>query len=291
MKLNLLPTHVSKESATKVAWMATGIMSIAAVAAGIFAVGYSSTKLSEAKKRDDDAKPAYQAALDTSKKADDIMASSVVIDRNVKLAKAMNEHNTKYPDLFQEVLRYVPSFFRVNSISAAPLGADQCTVTMQGVMQSYQQYADVMLAMLRIPGATNVTRAGFTDGRATVPSLSEQDQVGYPVKPGEPPLPSDPRARLDELVARASNPPTGFQNIGGFGQPVDQKGAMPDWSLTTITVTLGRNIQTPNPRATLTSQGGAGGGQKPGTGGGFTPPNPQGPKTTQSSTTGGGGGK
>lgn len=270
MKLNLLPTHVSKESATKVAWLATGVMSLAAVAAGIFAVGYSSNEKSKAMARDAEAKPAYDTAVKTSARADEIMASSVVIDRNVKLADAMIKHNSKYPELFREVLSYVPSFFRVNSIAAVPTSADSCTVTMQGVLQNYQQYADLMLAMLRIKGATNVTRAGFTDLRPVVPPLREQDQIGTPVKPGEGPLPSDPRARLDELVQRASQPPTGFLNANGFGLPADQKGAMPEWSLTTITVTLNRDITTPNPRATLTSQGGAGTGT--GGGSGFTPP-------------------
>jgi len=39
--------------------------------------------------RDSDAKPAYDTAVKTSARADEIMASSVVIDRNVKLADAM----------------------------------------------------------------------------------------------------------------------------------------------------------------------------------------------------------
>jgi len=270
MKLNLLPTHVSKESATKVAWLATGVMSLAAVAAGIFAVGYSSNEKSKAIARDSDAKPAYDTAVKTSARADEIMAGSVVIDRNVKLADAMLKHNYKYPVLYHEVLSYVPSFFRVNSIAAAPSSAESCTVTLQGVLQNYQQYADVMLAMLRIPGATNVTRAGFADLRPVVPALNEQDQVGTPVKPGEGNLPSNPRDRLDALVSRASQPPTGFLNVGAFGLPADQKGAMPEWSLTTITVTLNRDITTPNPRGTLTSQGGANTGTGGGTG--FTPP-------------------
>lgn len=252
MKLNLLPTHVSKEGQTKIAAIVSIGMSLAAIAAGIFAVGYSNSELAAAKQRDEEAKPAYEAAMKTSADADAIMASSVIIDRNVKLAKAMDAHNSVYPALYQEVLGHCPSFFRVVSIQAVPTGPEQCTVTLQGVLQSYQQYADIMLAMLRIKDATNVTRAGFTDGRPVVPALTEQDQVGLPVPPGGSNLPSDPRAKLEEMVARASQAPTGFLGTT-FGQPVDQKGAMPDWSLITLTVTMKRNIQTPNPRATLTS--------------------------------------
>jgi len=274
MKLNLLPTHVSKEGQTMVAVIVTSVVSLAAIIAGIFAVGFSSTALATAKERDSAAKPAYDKAMETSVKADEIMASSVIIDRNDKLAKAMIAHNTVYPALYKEVLSHCPSFFRVVSITAVPAGPASCTVTMQGVIQSYQQYADIMLAMLRIKGATNVTRAGFADGRPVVPPLNEQDQIGTAVLPGQAGLPSDPRDRLEEMVARASQAPTGFLGTT-FGQPVDQKGAMPDWSLITVAVTISQNIQTPNPRATLTSQ--IGGTTAPAAGGGgFAAPGPVG---------------
>lgn len=274
MKLNLLPTHVSKEGQTKIAVIVTSVLSLAAIGAGIAAVAFSNKELADAKQRDQDAKPAYDQVVAIAKKADDIMAGSVVIDRNVKLANAMMAHNTVYPNLYAEVLSYVPSFFRVNTIQAVPNGT-ATTVTMSGVIQSYQQYADIMLAMLRIKDATNVTRAGYTDPRPVVPGLSEQDQLGTAIRPGEPALPSNPQDRLDALVARASQAPGGFQGVGGFGASTDVKGAMPDWSLITVTVTLNRNIQTPNPRATLTSQGGATNAPA-NTGGGFTPPTNQG---------------
>ncbi|MBL8065357.1 MAG: hypothetical protein JNM34_05805 [Chthonomonadaceae bacterium] len=257
MKLNLLPTHVSKEGQTKIATILSGVIALGAIAAGIFMVAWSSNELSAAKQRVEEAQPAYEQAVNTSKRADEIMASSVVINRNLKLAEEMEKHTDVYPDLYREVLGYVPSFFRVYSIRATPNGAQSCTVTMQGVLQSFQQYADIMLALLRIKDATNVTRSGFTSVRKVVPALNEQDQFGLPVLPGQPNLPSDPRAKLDELVSRAGPDPTAFQGINGFGQPVEQKGAMPDWSDITVTVTLSRNIQTPNPRATLTSQGAA----------------------------------
>lgn len=275
MKLNLLPTHVSKEGQTKIAVIMTSVLSLAAIGAAIAAVAYSNNELTLAKQRDEEAKPAYDKVVAISKQADDIMAGSVVIDRNVKLANAMMAHNGVYPALYREVLSYCPSFFRVNSIVAVPNG-QATTVTMTGVIQSYQQYADIMLAMLRIKDATNVTRAGYADTRPIVPSLNEQDQAGLPVRPGEQNLPSNPQDRLEALVARASAAPTGFQGVGGFGTVTDTKGAMPDWSQITVTVTLNRNIQTPNPRATLTSQGGATTVPAGGSGTGFTPPNPGG---------------
>lgn len=277
MKLNLLPTHVSKEGQSKIAWIVMAVMSIASVGAGIFFVAQSNNELNAAKERDQNFKPYYDKVVATANRADEIMANSVGINRNIRLADAMDKHNDVYPSLYKEVLNYCPSYFRVLSISAVPLDDKACTVTMQGVIQTYQQYADIMLAMLRIKDAVNVTRAGFTDTRSVVPALNEGDQLGSPVKPGETNLPSDPQARLEELVNRASQAPTGYQGINGFGDNSEQKGAMPNWSQITITVTLARNIQTPNPRATLTSQGGAtpsGGGASPqqGNGGsGFTP--------------------
>lgn len=277
MKLNLLPTHVSKEGQSKIAGISSAVLALASIGAGIVAVGYSSDQLAKAKARVAEVQPAYEAAMATSKRADEIMASSIVIDRNVKLANAMMEHNKVYPDLYREVLSYVPSFFRVNSIAAAPANESTCTVTMTGVLQTYQQYADIMLAMLRIPGATNVTRAGFTDVRKNVPALNENDQIGLPVKPGEPNLPSDPLRRLDDMIARAGQAPTGYLNANGFGSNAPQKGAMPDWSQVTITVTLARNIMTPLPMATLKAQGGATGGGAPApNSGGFTAPGPSG---------------
>lgn len=289
MKLNLLPTYVSKEGQSKVAWVVFGVFSLASIAAGAFAVIYSQQQLDKAKDRVATVQPAYQACVDTAKRADDIMASSIVIDRNLRLAQAMEAHSTVYPDLYRDVLSYVPSFFRVNQIAAASTGPGTCAVTMQGVLESYQQYADIMLAMLRIPGATNVTRSGFTDVRPVVPALNEQDQVGTAVRPGQGNLPSDPQSRLDELVARAGQAPTGYLGVSGFGTPGSEKGAMPDWSTVTITVVLNRDIQTPNPRATLASQGGAQGGPPAPNGGGssgFTPPAPG----TISGGVGGGGG-
>ena len=277
MKLNLLPTHVSKEGQSKVAWVASGLMVVGAIAAGAYAMIWSNQELALAKDRESKNKVYYDTAVATSKKADDIMAGSVVVDRNLKLANAMLKHNAAYPDLYRDVLTHVPTFFRVTDVTATSLGAGLCTVSLTGVIETYQQYADIMLAMLRIPGATNVTRAGFTDVRPVVPPLNEADQTGRPVRPGEANLPTDPRARLEEMIARAESAPRGFLGAEGFGTPdATRKGAMPDWSQITLVVTLNRDIQTPDPEATLRAQGGASANPAPsGTGG--TAPSPGGP--------------
>ncbi|MBS1712857.1 MAG: hypothetical protein JST30_00825 [Armatimonadetes bacterium] len=280
MKLNLLPTHVSKEGQSKVAWVASGLMVVGAIAVGAYAMFWSNQELTAAKDRAAKYKTNYDTAVATAKKADDIMAGSVVIDRNLKLANAMLKHNTVYPDLYRDVLSYVPTFFRVTDVTATSLGPGLCTVSLTGVIQTYQQYADIMLAMLRIPGATNVTRAGFADVRPVVPALNDGDQRGLPVRPGESNLPSDPMARLEEMIARAESAPRGFVGAEGFGVPdATRKGAMPDWSVITLVVTINRDIQTPDPEATLRAQGGASNSPAPGGGGGpgNTTPTPSGP--------------
>lgn len=265
MKLNLLPTYVSKEGQSKAAWLVMGAMSLAAVAGAIGAAMYSNDALAKATARVTEAQPYYDKCKQTAQLAEDIMAGSVVVDRNLKLAKAMMDHSTVYPDLYEKVLGYIPSFYRVNSMTITPGGPDTCNVTMVGTIKSFQQYADVMLALLRIPGATNVARGGFVDNHPFVPGLNEQDQDGRAVKPGEGNLPSNAIDRLDALVARASQAPTGFLNVNGFGAPdALQKGAMPEWSLVTLSVTLsGTNIQTPDPRATLSQQGAGQAGNTP----------------------------
>lgn len=256
MKLNLLPTYVSKEGQIRVAYVASGLLVAASVAAAVLMTVSSNAQLDRAKQRVALWQPKYDQAVATSKRADEIMANSVTIDRNVRLAKAMGEHCSTYPNLYRQVLQYVPSWFRVTSISARPAG-QQSSVTITGVLQTYQQYADVMFALLRIPDAINVGRAGYVLDRKSVPGLNDADQIGSPVRQDEGNLPSDPMARMEELIRRANEAPGAFTGAGGFGTPEPQKGAMPGWSEITLTVLMNRAIQTPNPRATLAAQGAA----------------------------------
>ncbi|MBV6458012.1 MAG: hypothetical protein HONBIEJF_01134 [Fimbriimonadaceae bacterium] len=258
MKLNLLPTHVSKAGAAKTATILSILMAVIAIGASVFLIMQSTNTKQDAEKLVQDWTPAAEKAVATSKMADDIMAQSQVLIRNIDLAQAMMKHNSTYVDLYRECLGYVPSWFRVTSISAAPVTDKQCTVTMTGVLKSQQQYADIMLALLRIPGAQTVSRAGYVINDQFVPNLVTEDQVGYPIRPGQGRQPSDPVDRLYFLMASGSTT-TGFTGVGGFGTPdASPKGAMPDWSQVTLTVVLNdRNIQTPNPRATLAAQGAA----------------------------------
>ncbi|MCC6403618.1 MAG: hypothetical protein IT207_06365 [Fimbriimonadaceae bacterium] len=258
MKLNLLPTSISKEGQHKAAIFGSAALALLGIAAAVGMTLYGKQQLKAATDEAAAWKPLADRALATSQKADEVMAKSVYIDRNLKLAKAMQEHSAVYPGLYDEVLRYMPSWFRVNSITARPVDATTCNVQITGTLQKAEQYSDIMLALLQIPGAVNVSRNGFVEGRMFVPNLIESDQLGLPIRPGDSNLPSDPYDRHEERIARAAAEPQGFLDSGGFGRPeVDDRGAMPGWSLVGLAVTLQRNIQVPDPRATLVAQGAA----------------------------------
>ncbi len=258
MKLNLLPKHVAKSQGSKAAFFVM-LLIIGGAAAGTFLLIKSGQdQLAEARAPIDGYRATVSRAMGKSAMADTIIAEMTNIDRNIKLTEAMLSHNAAYTNLYREVMGYIPAYYRITSISAAPSGAEACTVNMQGVLKTHRQYADLVLALYRMPGVTSVTRGGYSLVDPRVPALNEADQFGTAVKPGEANLPSDPEARMAALIQRAQEP-TGFRNINNFGTENPLKGAMPEWSTVTVTMTItGKNITTPDPRGTLL-QGGTGG--------------------------------
>jgi hypothetical protein len=256
MKLNLLPKHVAKSQGAKGA-LFMAVLIVGASAVGLYWLMTSSqAALAEAKEPIPQLRSTVETAMGNSIMADTVIADMTNIDRNIKLTSAMLAHNTSYVSLYREVLGNVPSYYRVMNLNASPTGPDGCVVTMSGVLKTHQQYADLVIALYRMPGVTNVTRGGYTFTAPRVPSLVEPDQIGTPVKPGEANLPSDPEERMAELIQRA-NEPTGFLGVNNFGTENTLKGAMPEWSNVTVSLTItGRNIQTPNPRGTLLAGGG-----------------------------------
>lgn len=252
MKLNLLPTYVSKEKQGRFAFVLSALIALGALAAMIFLIRTSREALAAEKQRIADARPNAQRAVAISKQADQVITDNRGLILNINLADAMNKHNTVYPDLYDEVRKYIPDFFRISSLAAVPNGAESCTVTMTGYLTTFQEYADLMIALLRIPGATAVSRSGFQLSDPGVPGLIPEDQTGRMVKPGDPRIPDDPHDRLDQQIANARV--TGFANAGGFGTSDSPtvRGALPTQSTVTVAVVIsGKNIQTPNPRATL----------------------------------------
>jgi hypothetical protein len=151
----------------------------------------------------------------------------------------------------------------LRQISASPTSETQTTVTLTGFLDTFRQYADLSVALWKIPGAVSVNRSGFTVDDSTVSPLTESDQRGSVVKPGETPLPTDSMEQMDALIARASNAPKGFRGAGGFGTTERERGAMEGFSEVIMTIVLNKDVRTPDPRATISAAGGAGAGAAP----------------------------
>ena len=258
MKLNLVPTYVAKEGRGTQAVFVSLFLVVLGIIAAVVMIVMSGSDLAKAKEAEAAAKTRADQADTESKKADAIMGSEVAstIERNLSLAKAMDAHSTVYPDLYDKVRGYIPPYFRLTAMSAAPAGEGTSIVTLTGVVDSYQQYADLMLALLRIPGASNVSRTGYQLDADYVPALTPEDQSGRRIKPGAGNEPDDPIERLNYLQAKGSY--TGYQAVSNFGGDPDlTRGPMPGASLITVTVTIPGNLMTPDPRATLAGGGGA----------------------------------
>ena len=268
MKLNLLPSHVAKSQGSK--GMLFFMIVIILLAAGLTFVMIKNgqQQLADARQRADAPRTTVAQAMGYSQMADTVIQEVTNIDRNLKMTDAMLKHNAVDVQLYRDVMSYIPSFYRVTNMTATPAGADGCTVAMTGVLKTPEQYADLVAAIYRMPEVTSVARGGLIDTRPYVPSLNEQDQTGTPIRPGEANLSSDPEERMAQLIQRASGQPDGFLGQGGFGQEVYPKGAMPEWSTVTLTLRIARNIQTPNPRATINLAAGSSAGTRPASSGG-----------------------
>ncbi|HEY0868710.1 MAG TPA: hypothetical protein VGE01_15100, partial [Fimbriimonas sp.] len=204
MKLNLLPTYVTKGKATRTAVIVSIIVFLASVAAAIGMSWAASELLAQNKNAEAKMREKAQATVDTYAYAASITQDPTVTQvlRNTALAQAMIAHNAKYPNFYNKFTRYIPPFFRLTSIQAVPNDAETATVTMNGALRSYQQYADLMLLLMRYPGAVSVGRSGFQSTDPVVPPVSPSNPTGRPMKPGETPLPQDPLERLQFLQSQ-----------------------------------------------------------------------------------------
>jgi len=303
MKLNLLPTTVSKGKQSKSAVIFSVLIALAGVGIGGFLSVSSQKALDQAKSDQAESVGPAQAAYQKSADADTIIQSEKSVDliRNAMLADAMIKHNDVYPDLYEGLKPYIPSFFRINSLSAASSGAETSTITMVGTIDTFQQYADLMLAFSRYKGLVSISRSGFIDRRQIIPNINSVDTEGRARRQDEAPIPDDKLLRLAYFQSQPQ--PGGYTGEGNFGSGEDNtRGAMPEASLITVTLTVNKDLRVPEPRQTLSAGGGtssAGGGMTtpppgtgmtmppPGAGGGGTPP----PTSTKGDSTPTGGGK
>ncbi len=267
MKLNLLPTTVSKGKQAKSGIVFSAMIAVAGAIGAIFVSTTSSQALTQAKSDYDQSVGPAAAAYSKSIEADAILEapSSVALIRDAKLADEMIRHNDVYPALYDSLKPYIPSFYRVNSMFASPTGAGTSTITLVGTIKTYQQYADLMLAFSRYPGVQSVGRAGFNWNETFVPNISPLDQIGLPHKLNEAPVPEDKFARIAYFESQVQ--PQGYSGVSNYGSGTDNtRGAMPDYSLVTVTLAVQKDLMVPLPRATLAATGGAASTSTAGTG-------------------------
>ena len=274
MKLNLLPTTVSKGKQAQSAVFFSALIAVAGILLGGYLNVTSSKALDDAKSEQQASVGPAEEAYRKSTEADTIMGDekSVALIRNASLAKAMIEHNDVYPDLYESIKPYIPSFYRINSISATSGGAN-ATIVLVGTLDTYEQYADLMLAFSRYPKLISIARSGYISRDEIVPSINQIDTVGRPHREGEGPIPDDKYARLAYFQSQVQQ--TGYTGEGNFGDGTSNtRNAMPTSSLVTVTMTIPKDLTVPEPRLTLTA-GAAGGGATAAAGAGTaasTPP-------------------
>lgn len=263
MKLNLLPTQVSSSNRARNAIIGSVLLVLLSGIASALLIIYANRELEKAVAREEAARPPAENAVTVAKRADTLVAQPEVkaLITDNSLAKAMLAHNAVYPAVYGDVIKFIPSFFRLTSLSATPVDATTSTITMQGVIRSYQEYADLMLALLRTKGARitsvkSVSRSGFVGVEPYVPALTPIDQVGRPIKPGQDPIPDDPLERLTYFQDLPRE--GGYLNSGGFGSGEEGiRTITPNASLITVQMTVDLALQTPDPRATLAAIGSA----------------------------------
>lgn len=230
---------------------------VVSVLGSVFLITSSKGQRDAAEAAANDLVPQAQAVVALAKTADTIGASSAETVRNIALADAMQKHPAKITGFYREVIPYIPSFFRVNAMSMTPIDGNRAALTLTGTIQTYQQYADLMLALLRIPGAQTVGRTGYVLDRRNLPNVTETDQYPEFKKASDDRLPLDPVDRINALVARASAEPTGFTGAGNYAGPIEQpRLALPKWQNITVSVVLQTpGAQVPVPGATTPGAG------------------------------------
>lgn len=265
MKLNLVPATAKKGAAMRTMVVITVLSILASAGATAAMIVLSGQRLDAAKQASERWVPAAQAAVATAKSTQQILDSSRGIATNLDLAKQMSEHNSKYTRFYAKVMPYVPNFFRLNSISVEPINETSARLTLGGVLFSAQQYADMSLALLRIPGAQGITRSGFSATNDFVPGLTQFDQEGRVIpRDRTSSLPVDPVDRMNAIIEQANEQTTGFANVSNFGSPTESaRGPMQRWTQVQFSVLLAQppgstlppgwdfNFQVPNPAQTL----------------------------------------
>ncbi len=261
MKLNLLPQTEKKSRRGKTAVL-VGVMIVLAALGGAGALTFIPTaQLKAAKEGVPELETRVARADAVAKSADVVIAQAADVIRNASLAQAMIDHNDAYPKLYDDIKRYIPPYYRIQSMTASPLGEGQSQLTLTGTLTGYQRYADLMLALMRFPDARSISRQGYILDDPVVPPLTVEDQIGKMRKAGEGPIPDDQLERLAYFQAKAAAEPQGYLGQGGYGSgTTDTRGPLPNASVVTIVMTVARDLRVPLAAETLRAAGGAGAG-------------------------------
>ena len=258
MKLNLLPTTEKKSRQGKTAIVVAGLIVLASIGAAAALTFIPAGKLLAAKDGIAELEKKVADTDATAKQADTIIATAADVVRNAQLAQAMIDHNDVYPKLYDDIKRYIPPYYRLQSITAAPTGEGTSRVTLTGTLSGYQRYADLMLALMRFKDARTIQRQGYNLNDPIVPSLDPVDQKGVMRKPGDAPVPQDGLQRLAYFQAQAAAAPSGYLATGNYGGPgTEVRGALPDASIVVITMDVARDLRVPLAADTLRSAGSA----------------------------------
>lgn len=185
MKLNLLPKTVAKSVQGRSVMVLMALLVLATAVGSFLYWSRINGELGVLKQEAQAKEPLAQQVVATAAEADSILNGAKIVLTNSELVTAIDRSNMKYPKLYDELLPYIPSFFRMRSITAASAGPTKATVTITGYLKTFQQYADVMIALLRFPNCNAVGRSGFGPVAA-----GDQGPFGYnPDVPDRGPIP------------------------------------------------------------------------------------------------------
>src|SRR4051812_46571244 len=127
MKLNLLPTYVGRGKQLVVSIVAGVLMILVCFGISFVMVKSAQTQLDDVTAQAKAYEDPVQKAIDYSNKVDQIVAPLHDLVRNINLANEMKAHNTVYPDFYDQVMPYIPNFYRVTSMQANPSDPNNCT--------------------------------------------------------------------------------------------------------------------------------------------------------------------
>lgn len=256
MKLNLLPTSVSREKTVRRAVVIAVLLSLVSILLSVGMIVTSKKDLDEAKAAALEIKPQAEQVATLAATADTIITQAEPYLRNVGLVAAIDQHVDVYPKFYGSLLPYIPSFFRVITMQATPIDANTVNVNLVGVIKGQTMYNDLKFALLRIPGVNSIQPSPIGSDDLIVPNLTPQDETGRIRKQSEPTVPDDPLDRLNLFLSRGGE--TNYLNTGNFGSGTPQpRQAMPNYNVVTVAFTMPGNLQTPDVRATLAAAGAA----------------------------------